>query len=104
MEFVGLELLAGNAGYKSRLRKPDGPEASPSERAPLYELLIQLCHIAQDRQEKIQLKEEDDNSLKETQMAEMLKQEECQIQQKCEVSQGREKKPSVGHTHPSDGF
>ncbi|XP_074195793.1 LOW QUALITY PROTEIN: DPY30 domain-containing protein 2 [Rhinolophus sinicus] len=40
-----------------------------------------------DRQEKIQLKEEDDNSLKETQMAEMLKQEECQIQQKCEVSQ-----------------
>uniref|UniRef100_A0A671FVK5 DPY30 domain-containing protein 2 n=1 Tax=Rhinolophus ferrumequinum TaxID=59479 RepID=A0A671FVK5_RHIFE len=40
-----------------------------------------------DRQEKIQLKEEDDSRLKETQMAEMLKQEECQIQQKCEVSQ-----------------
>ncbi|EPQ11185.1 DPY30 domain-containing protein 2 [Myotis brandtii] len=36
------------------------------------------------RQEKIQLKEEYDNSLKETQMTEMLKQEECQIQQEHE--------------------
>ncbi|XP_036193236.1 DPY30 domain-containing protein 2 [Myotis myotis] len=36
------------------------------------------------RQEKIQLKEEYDNSLKETQMTEMLKQEEYQIQQEHE--------------------
>ncbi|KAK1333819.1 hypothetical protein QTO34_006207 [Cnephaeus nilssonii] len=36
------------------------------------------------RQEKIQLKEEYDNSLKETRMTEMLKQEEYQIQQEYE--------------------
>ncbi|XP_030190083.1 DPY30 domain-containing protein 2 [Lynx canadensis] len=35
-----------------------------------------------DSREKIRLKEEYDNSLKETEMTEMLKQEECQIQQK----------------------
>ncbi|KAM5243463.1 DPY30 domain-containing protein 2 isoform 2-T4 [Hipposideros larvatus] len=38
----------------------------------------------EDRQEKIRLKEEYDNSLKETQRTEMLKQEECQIQQEYE--------------------
>ncbi|KAL2769905.1 DPY30 domain-containing protein 2 isoform 1, partial [Daubentonia madagascariensis] len=37
----------------------------------------------QNRQEKIQLKEEYDSSRKERKMTEMLKQEECQIQQKC---------------------
>ncbi|XP_054436413.1 DPY30 domain-containing protein 2 [Pteronotus mesoamericanus] len=36
----------------------------------------------ENSQEKIQLKEEYDNSLKETKMTEMLKQEEYQIQQK----------------------
>ncbi|VFV19748.1 Hypothetical predicted protein [Lynx pardinus] len=36
----------------------------------------------EDSREKIRLKEEYDNSLKETEMTEMLKQEECQIQQK----------------------
>ncbi|XP_077933633.1 DPY30 domain-containing protein 2 [Halichoerus grypus] len=35
----------------------------------------------EESQEMIQLKEEHDNSLKETKMTEMLKQEECQIQQ-----------------------
>lgn len=38
----------------------------------------------QDRQEKIQLQREYENSLKETRMAEMLKQEEHEIQQQCE--------------------
>ncbi|XP_061019020.1 DPY30 domain-containing protein 2 [Dama dama] len=37
-----------------------------------------------DRQEKIQLQREYENSLKETRMAEMLKQEEREIQQQCE--------------------
>ncbi|XP_020754713.2 DPY30 domain-containing protein 2 [Odocoileus virginianus] len=37
-----------------------------------------------DRQEKIQLQREYENSLKETRMAEMLKQEEHEIQQQCE--------------------
>lgn len=37
-----------------------------------------------NRQELIQLKEEYNNSLKEKEMAEMMKQEELQIQQKCE--------------------
>ncbi|XP_065775975.1 DPY30 domain-containing protein 2 [Muntiacus reevesi] len=37
-----------------------------------------------DRQEKIQLQREYENSLEETRMAEMLKQEECEIQQQCE--------------------
>ncbi|XP_032464470.1 DPY30 domain-containing protein 2 isoform X1 [Phocoena sinus] len=37
-----------------------------------------------DRQEKIQLQEEYENSLKETRVAEMLMQEECEIQEKCE--------------------
>ncbi|TEA37333.1 hypothetical protein DBR06_SOUSAS1910020 [Sousa chinensis] len=37
-----------------------------------------------DRQEKIQLQEEYENSLKETRVTEMLMQEECEIQQKCE--------------------
>ncbi|XP_021563970.1 LOW QUALITY PROTEIN: DPY30 domain-containing protein 2 [Carlito syrichta] len=38
----------------------------------------------ENRQEKNQLKEEYDSCLKEIEMTEMLKQEECQIQQKCE--------------------
>ncbi|XP_036915337.1 DPY30 domain-containing protein 2 [Sturnira hondurensis] len=38
----------------------------------------------ENRQEKIQLKEEYDNSLQETKMTEMLKQEEYQIQQEYE--------------------
>ncbi|XP_007111561.1 DPY30 domain-containing protein 2 [Physeter macrocephalus] len=37
-----------------------------------------------DKQEKIQLQEEYENSLKETRVTEMLMQEECEIQQKCE--------------------
>ncbi|VCW74151.1 unnamed protein product, partial [Gulo gulo] len=38
----------------------------------------------EESQREIQLKEVQDNSLKETTMTEMLNQEECQIQQKCE--------------------
>ncbi|XP_057591732.1 DPY30 domain-containing protein 2 [Hippopotamus amphibius kiboko] len=40
-----------------------------------------------DKQEKIQLQEEYENSLKEARMTEMLKQEECEIQQKFEKCQ-----------------
>lgn len=46
--------------------------------------LTQLVTSPQDSQEKIQLKEEYDNNVKEIKVTEMLKQEECQIQQKCE--------------------
>ncbi|KAF6108372.1 DPY30 domain containing 2 [Phyllostomus discolor] len=38
----------------------------------------------ENRQKKIQLKEEYDNSLKETKMTEILKQEEYQIERECE--------------------
>uniref|UniRef100_M3XWS3 DPY30 domain-containing protein 2 n=1 Tax=Mustela putorius furo TaxID=9669 RepID=M3XWS3_MUSPF len=38
----------------------------------------------EESQRESQLKEEQGNSLKETSMTEMLNQEECQIQQKCE--------------------
>uniref|UniRef100_A0A8C3X156 DPY30 domain-containing protein 2 n=1 Tax=Catagonus wagneri TaxID=51154 RepID=A0A8C3X156_9CETA len=39
------------------------------------------------RQEKVQLQEEYDNSLKEAKMTEMLKREECEIQQECKKCQ-----------------
>ncbi|KAM9650625.1 LOW QUALITY PROTEIN: DPY30 domain-containing protein 2 [Trichechus inunguis] len=59
---------------------------------PIEYLAHWLCHYRktmkakeENMQEETQLKEEYDRSLKEAEMAEMLKQEEYQIQQKCEM-------------------
>ncbi|XP_010832448.1 PREDICTED: DPY30 domain-containing protein 2 [Bison bison bison] len=54
-----------------------------------------------DRQEKIQLQREYENSLKETRMAEMLKQEERAIQEQCEKCHHQlERRNSTVGTHP----
>ncbi|KAL0615890.1 DPY30 domain-containing protein 2, partial [Plecturocebus cupreus] len=60
----------------------------------------------ENRQEKIQLQEEYDSSLKEMEVTEILKQEEYQIQQKCEKCHkaGRRDSALSSHKHPKDGI
>lgn len=78
---------------RSKLRRPEGPGAyGLSQKWCMLPRLTWFHSVLspQGRQEKVQLQEEYDTSLKEAKITEMLKREEREIQQECE------KCPQVG--------
>ena len=96
-----------STGANSGDPKGLGPMVYPREGPCLWGLTGLYSVISpQNRQEKIQLQREYENSLKETRMAEMLKQEEREIQQQCEKYHhqlGRRNSMVGANPHPMVG-